>query len=326
MNKNEIKYLQFPVSMLPELIDDSEATIKKILNYGIYRFAKSMSKKKKGDIDIALKQFLYCYYRKKEFLTEILMSKIEKYISEGLVVLDEDYNGFYNESFNPESEINSLKAIIKTDSDFSSEILKWHYVYLSYSFFNFVEIIRPKQILEIGSKISSEIKPKEPMVSCKLEILKNFYKEEKNEYEKIQLVAYLAIRSILGEQEYVKTNKSFILCRMIGYASVKEMIQSELSNYVFQLFNKYNHRYHFEKLIIKLQLNWNLLSYSNHNRCSYMAIKSKEMTIEKLALIAEQGKDKTKILDLKQLKKNAKEQALKALKKRNQSDDLENFF
>jgi hypothetical protein len=295
MNKKETKYLQFPLSMLPELVFNTQATIKKIVHFGIYRYSKIILEEKEGDIENALKQFLYFFYRQKEFLTERLIQTMESYISEELLILDTDYNGFHNESFNPESDINSLMAIIQTDSDFKYEILEWYWVCCSSRFFNFEKTINPKQILKIGSKISSEIKPQEPMVSCKLNHLENFYKEEKDEYDKIQLVAYLAIRSILGGKEYVKTNKSHILSRMMGYGS-KKMIPSELSDEVFQLFDKYTIRYHIDKLIVELQLNWNLLTYSNHNRGIYIALKSEEkkMTIEKLALIAEQGKKKLK--------------------------------
>jgi hypothetical protein len=295
MNKKETKYLQFPLSMLPEIIFNTQATIEKIVHYGIYHYSKIILEKKEVDIAKALKQFLYFFYRKKEFLTDRLIQKMERYISEESLILDMDYNGFHNESFNPESEINSLMVIIQMDSDFKSEILELYWVYRSYSFFNFEKIINPKQILKIGSKVSSEIKPQEPMVSCKLNHLENFYKEEKDEYDKIQLVAYLAIRSILGGKEYVKTNKSHILSRMMGYGSSK-LIPSELSDEVEQLFNKYTIRYHIDKLIVELQLNWNLLTYSNHNRGIYIALKSEEkkMTLEKLALIAEQGKKKLK--------------------------------
>lgn len=295
MNKKETKYLQFPLSMLPELVLNSQETITKIEHYGIYRYSKNILEKKEEDIEKILKQFLYYYYRKKEFLTTELISKMERYISEESLILDIDYNGFHNESFNPLSEINSLMAIIQTDSDFKYEILEWYWVCCSSHFFNFEKTINPKQILKIGSEVSSEIKPQEPMVSCKLSHLENFYKEEKDEYDKIQLVAYLAIRSILGGKEYVKTNKSHILSRMMGYAS-KKMIPSKLSDEVFQLFDKYTIRYHIDKLIVELQLNWNLLTYSNHNRGIYIALKSEEkkMTIEKLALIAEQGKKKLK--------------------------------
>ncbi len=131
MNKKETKYLQFPLSMLPELVYNSKATITKIVHYGIYRYSKNILEKKEEDIEKALKQFLYYYYRKNEFLNESLIQKMERYISEELLILDTDYNGFHNESFNPESEINSLMAIIQTDSDFKSEILEFYWIYRS---------------------------------------------------------------------------------------------------------------------------------------------------------------------------------------------------
>ena len=326
MNKKETKYLQFPLSMLPELILNSEETITKIVHYGIYRYSKNiLEKKEEQDIEKALKQFLYFYYRKNEFLTDRLIQTMERYNSEELLILDTDYNGFHNESFNPESDIISLMAIIQMDSDFRYEILELYSIYRSSCFFNFEKTINPKQILKIGSKVSSEIKPKEPMVSCKFDHLENFYKNEKDEYEKIQLVAFLAIKSILGNKPWVKTNKNHIVCRMIGYSSVKEL-PNKFSENEYKLFNTYSHRYHIDKLIRKLELNWRLVVYGKNMKGMCIGLKD-SITLEKLVFEAEKNREKNRIIDLKNLKRDAELKALNQLKNSNTNlTDDNNLF
>jgi hypothetical protein len=326
MNKKEIKYLQFPLSMLPEIVFNTQATIKKIVYYGIYHYSKIILEKKEVDIEKALKQFLYFFYRKKEFLTDRLIQKMERYISEETLILDMEYNGFRNETFNPESEINSLMVIIQMDSDFKFEILELYWIYSSSCFFNFEKRINPKQILKIGSQVYSEIKPKEPLVSCKLDHLEDYYKNEKDENEKIQLVSFLAIKSILGAKKpWVKTNKNHIVCRMIGYSSVKEL-PNKFSENEYKLFNTYSHRYHIDKLISKLELNWRIVVYGKNMKGICIGLKD-SITLEKLVFEAEKNREKNRIIDLKNLKRDAELKALNQLKNLNSNlTDDKNLF
>jgi hypothetical protein len=304
MNKKEIKYLQFPLSMLPELVFNTQATITKIISYGIYRYSQNVLEKKEVDIEKALKQFLYYYYRKNDYLPEKLLQKMQTYISEESFNLDTDYNGFHNESFVPESDIDSLIAIIKIDSDFKSEILEFYWFYRASCFFKQEKKFTPKQILKIGSEVSSEIKPKEPIVSCKLDHLEDFYNNDKDEYEKIQLISFLAIKSILGAKKlWVKTNKIHIVCRMMGYSSLKELPKIYSEN-EYKLFNTYTHRYHIDKLIRTLELNWRIVVYSKNMKGMCIGLKD-SISLENLIFEAEKNREKNRIINLKNLKRDA---------------------
>lgn len=327
MMSKENRYIQFPLHLLPELIFNTDNAINEILCYGIYNF----SKKLQNDLIPAITQFLYFYYRKKNNVPYDLMELMDYYVSQGKIDLDEDYNGFHDDKFKPEYEINQIVEIVKNDSDFESKIIEFHNILISTKYLT-EKTNNPANILKNGKETENRIKEKEPFVSVKIDLLFSFFSKDKEDYEKIQLVAYLAIRSIIGKKEYVKTNMPYILCRMNGFSTKKE-IPEDLKNHQKELFEKYSIRYHREKLITDLQLNWNIITYSNHTRGMYVSIGSgiKNITIEKLAYIAEKEKKSNRILDLKKSKKNARELALKELKKEmnssnNPFNDSENSF
>lgn len=323
----ENRYIQFPLHLLPELIFNTDNAINKILCFGIYNY----SKKLQNDLIPAITQFLYYYYRKKNNVPYDLIELMEYYVSQGKIDLDEDYNGFHDDKFNPEYETNQIVEIVKNDSDFESKIIEFHNILKSIKYLT-EKSNNPAIILHNGKETEKRIKEKEPFVSVKIDLLFSFFKKDKEDYEKIQLVAYLAIRSIIGEKDYVKTNMRHILSRMMGFSSIKD-IPEKLENFKNDFFEKYLNRYHSVKLINDLQLNWNLIVYSYHTRGMYFAINSekKNFTLNELALIAETKKKKNRIADLQQLKNKARELALKELKKEMNSSnspfyDSENSF
>lgn len=57
---------------------------------------------------------------------------------------------------------------------------------------------------------------KAPNISLRLPIMWEYYKYEKNEFQIACFRAFCAVKSILGDSEYCKTNKSMILARMFG--------------------------------------------------------------------------------------------------------------
>ena len=320
----DCKYVQFPLSLLPKIITDKEDTIKKILFFGIYHFSKNIE----SEINSAIKQFLYFYYRNKSNLTDSLIKKIGRYVNDESLVLDEDYFGFKGEgeSFNPENEINDLLKICITDIELKEEILEFHKVYKASCFFTYEKKHNLAHILKVGKEI--EIKYKEPILSVRVDLLRDFYFNDKDEYDLIQLVAYLAIRSILGKKKYTKANKKHILYRMLGYASIKNCPENFPENCpedILALFTKYSHRCHMDKLINYLELNWNIVSYGMNVRGIYFAMKQ-IIDIDELALIVEKKKMKSRIAELKQQKLSAKRKALEILKKNQRDKENENFF
>lgn len=60
------------------------------------------------------------------------------------------------------------------------------------------------------------INGKEPNVSLRLPIMWEYYKQDKSEFQIACFRAFCAIRSILGDKEYCKTNKAMVIARMFG--------------------------------------------------------------------------------------------------------------
>ncbi|WP_276134176.1 hypothetical protein [Polluticoccus soli] len=136
-----------------------------------------------------------------------------------------------------------------------------------------------------------------PMTSISSQILFD-YKNEKTEFEIACFLGFAAFRSILQTKPYCKTNKAHIHARMCGYASVKTL-PKELP----EIEQKYAARYHMDKVIRHLELNWYLKTFSNHTRGIYFGFD--KTSLEALALVNEQAKKKTKEAQLKQAKADA---------------------
>jgi hypothetical protein len=111
------------------------------------------------------------------------------------------------------------------------------------------------------------------------------------------------------------TNKDLILARMFGYPSHIQMGQCQMKPAVMEIFDRYNKRYHYERLIQDLTLNWKVLFYSNKTHGIFISTK---MDIQQLALAAERKKRKKELERLKKQKEEAREQALQLLNKEHQ--------
>ena len=219
---------------------------------------------------------------------------------------------------------------------------------------------------------------KTPNVSINIDILWDFYKNKKTEFDIACLCAFCAIKSILGGKEYVKSNKGMVIARMFGDAKQNAEIEypdefktlTDAANYIFikyeyrtnpgalsnayrsgtlkgkkntnnktapdiikrddldtwyktnidktgviknpnsALIEKYSKRYHIDTVLQELQLSWNLKLYSDHSRGFYLSFSK---SLEDLAVINELAKDKTKRNELIIKKRLAKEAALKKL-------------
>jgi hypothetical protein len=143
-----------------------------------------------------------------------------------------------------------------------------------------------------------------PMIG--IHILLHFRDNDKTENEIAQLLAYIGIRSILGQKKYMKTNKQHIIARMFGYSSVK-VLQDAESN---ELMKKYSTRYHYEKIIKSLAVEWNVCTYSNRTRGIFVSIAI-NFPLVKLIEIAEQKKRSKREADYLKMKRDAIDKAMK---------------
>ncbi len=305
MKPQDERYLQFPLFLIRNIFINKEQTINQIIKYGIYRYSTRF----KYSIDNIAQQIIYDYY--KGNLSNDLKQKIDL-IDNEIIGKDDDYNGFTGKGqFDPANEITELMECFKNDDDFYLVAIEHYRIHLAYQSLNISG--NKENCLQIGKEIENQITKGEPMPMINLNLLFDFRDNPKSEFEIMQLCAFIAIKSILGIKNAVKTNKNHIQSRIFGYASIKHL-PTEFNEVTKALYNKYSHRYHIDKVLQHLELNWNIITYSNNLRGLYLAVNNK-MNIEQLALLAETKKQKNRILDLKKKKADAKNKALQQLNK-----------
>jgi hypothetical protein len=148
-----------------------------------------------------------------------------------------------------------------------------------------------------AKQILNKIPGKYPTTGIEKEILFDYYKNDKSDFDIICLSAFLGIRSILGKKPYDKTNKSLIHAKMFGYVTA-----NELPAKLTPLQEKYKARRQMDKVILELEINWHLKVLWNHNRGFYLSL---DLLYDDLALIIEKDKQMIKIQQIKEMKRKA---------------------
>lgn len=307
--ETDFKYLQFPLCMLRNLFADKEKTINDIINYGIYRFAR----KQDYDLFEVARQMMYCFYRKQGDLTNDLRRMIQRYIDSENIQIDDDYNGFSGSEFNPETEIGNIMELFNTDNNFMEKAIEFYQIRQACSRDLLNITCNIDACLRRGKEIERTIPEGEPYPSINKDRFFDFRDHEKTEFDLMQFACYIAIRSILGEKPYCRTNKEMILCRAFGYKSNKHL-PTTMNPVIKELFVKYKKRYHIDRILQSLELNWNILIYSHNIRGLYIGL-SKKITLESMIVQAETKKKKKQIDALKKRKDEAREKALQQLNK-----------
>jgi hypothetical protein len=299
------RYLQFPLFLIRDFFTDKERAINDIITYGIYCYSKKVN----YSLEEVSRQVMYGYYR--GGLTHELKRVLERYIVDAQIEIDEDYNGFNGKTFNPETEIEQILHLFEADSNFKALAIEYFQIKEAYKFLKFNRNF--DNCLKKGKQIDKLIPPHDPFPMINMQRLLNFRENAKTEFEIAQFLAYISIRSILGIKFYCRTNKEMIVCRMFGYAS-KKQLPNQMNPKLKELFDKYSNRYHIDKVLQCLELNWNIRTYSKNMRGLYVSVKNK-ISIDNLALIAERKKKINQINALKAEKNQAKEKALQQLNK-----------
>lgn len=106
-----------------------------------------------------------------------------------------------------------------------------------------------------------------PKCGLNLDVFWEYYKNEKSEFEKVSLLGFLAIKSILGRKAYCKVDNKFWLSRMSGES--KSLDISLLDPRI----QKYKTEYQTKKIKSELKHNWGLRTYSRYTRGFYVSFK-----------------------------------------------------
>lgn len=129
----------------------------------------------------------------------------------------------------------------------------------------------------------------------------SFYKEEKTDLEWECLVAFLALKSILGNKSYSKSNNALLYSRMSGLESANDGYELSFTEY------------HRNKIIFKLETEWELKYYSRYTRGFYFGI---DVSLKDLIFQAESKRESLR----KESLKNNKAEILKRWQKSQNND------
>lgn len=156
-----------------------------------------------------------------------------------------------------------------------------------------------KKSIKDGKILYDSIDEKSPKTSVNEEMIFDFYKNKKSEFEVVCFLAFSALKSIIQKQQCKRITNEYLLSRMSGNSKTGEDIHP--------LLRRYTSRYQLNKVKIELQLNWGLKYYAVKTRGFYASFT---MPIKALALIAVRNNKKYK---LKKLEDEIKEATMKAI-------------
>lgn len=157
-----------------------------------------------------------------------------------------------------------------------------------------------------GEQLFNSLPPNSPMVGINKDVCFDYYKQEKTPYQIAVLLAFLAIKSIVGSKPYYKTNINQIGARMAGFASIKNI--EDIPEQVKQ----FTTRRKFDKIKLELQTNWNVNFYSYYTRGFYVSFDNK-FTLDQLVFEAEKNRKTNKENEFKIKQKEARDKALKII-------------
>lgn len=148
-----------------------------------------------------------------------------------------------------------------------------------------------------GAELLDEFEKSKVFVGISSEVFWNFYQNDKTQFEWECLAAFLALKSILGNKTFCKSNNALLYARMSGNESVKDLHSLSFS------------RFHRDKIILKLELEWNVKYYSRYTKGFYFGI---DTTLQDLIFYAEDKRESFKANELKK----SKSEILKSYQKR----------
>lgn len=155
-----------------------------------------------------------------------------------------------------------------------------------------------------GLSLSQLYSRSNPHCGLNLSIYWDYRDNYKSDFQKICLLAFLSIKSIIGDKKYCKITNDFWLSRMAGFTKVCKV--DELPHAI----KNYATEYKLRRIKNKLRLNWHLTSYSRQFRGFYVSFL---LSLEELVFEAERNREKVKLTQLKKQEDAARASALSRL-------------
>lgn len=275
--ESEYRYFQFPLCIVRNILKEPETAFQQIISYSVVSYGIKAVELSEYDV---FRQLMYDYYRQQDKIEPALLKTLKSYINEDAIELNEDYNGFTGKGeFDIEVETPGLEEIYSNDSDFKERANLHYQIHCAAKFLN-VQIGNIKTTIDRYNEIKKQKAihenkyGNEPMPGIKTELLWDWetvkkYNEEENEL----LCACIAIKSIIGQNDFTATHKSVICMRMIGAKSNKVLNDFLKDKQLKKIYDNYSKRYTFDKLISRLVSRGFIQSKISLGRSIYLSAK-----------------------------------------------------
>ena len=163
-----------------------------------------------------------------------------------------------------------------------------------------------KNTLDNGKLLYDSLPTTSPKTGLSLSIFWDFYKNDKTEFDKVCLLAFLGIKSIIGRKPYCKTTNLYLWARMDGKPKAIDWT-SELSDEV----KKYANEYQTKKIKTALRNSWGLVHYARYTYGFYVSFI---LDLKQLITEAEKRRISTKEKQHKEHEKQLLKEVLEQLK------------
>ena len=231
----------------------------------------------------------------------------KKYYNFPIVLLE----GFMVDNTNVFKNIHAYATYVQALTYYEKEGFNWvvnedieKAITLSDSYFG-VKTGDKLKTFETGKELFDSIPLKTPKVGLSIDMFLDYYRNDKDDFQKVCLLGFLAIKSILQKKAYCKITNNYWLSRMDGKAKSIEDF-SQLSSSI----KKYANEYQTKKIKSELRDYWSLVTYARYTRGFYVSLK---LNLEKLVYEAEKRRRSTKEKQAKSAQKIALDKALKRL-------------
>jgi hypothetical protein len=136
-----------------------------------------------------------------------------------------------------------------------------------------IQLANPSETFDNGIYLNNIFRIRPVMTGINKDLLFEYYKNDKTEFDIVLLLSFLAMKSILGKKSYCRITTEFLMCRMAGYASESEMTEIPAP------LKKYMTRYHMDALKFELRRTFGLKIYGRYTRGFFVSF---ELTEEQL--------------------------------------------
>lgn len=148
-----------------------------------------------------------------------------------------------------------------------------------------IPFILNEEMLQRGATLFNSIPQRSPKAGIKVEMILEYLTTPKTPHEVACLLAYVALRSILGLHPYKKIQNKQLVSRMSGYCSNNELRddneETHISNYITE--------WRLRSIKDSLKMKWGVKIYGCHMRGFYV---STAMELDSLIIIALKSKKK----------------------------------